>query len=115
MLLWWYIPRAGRKIFLLLHAKSVPAFAVLGVVNQVDTSAAVPYDPSPRRLSGEFGCGLPLGFGQGSACVTGSSMWATRVWTRSVVRSSDHPFKSSQNRFPPSPVNWKSNAPPVLI
>src|SRR5882762_7699646 len=117
MLLWWYCPRAGLKIACGLNAKSVPALAVAGqiVTPSVQSPTDLSYVPSPNRLSAELGCELPLGSGQGVACVTGSSMLATRVSMRIDVRSLDQSRSSSQNFTQPSPVKPKSKAVVELI
>src|ERR1035437_7064616 len=95
--------------------KSVPCAGVRGKLPTYAAASALPYDPSPYRLSGELGGGLlPATESNGSFCV-GSIMCATRVCTRPEVGSPNHSQISAQNvgaPGQPSPVKLKLNAAP---
>src|SRR3990172_2808352 len=106
---WWYVPRALLKFACDDQAKSVPAFAVLGTLPNPATIEASPNDPSPRRLSAEFGWGFPPR-GHGVFCVTGSSMFATRVCSRPVSIELNHTIISGHHATHPSPTNTKSRS-----
>src|ERR1035437_5338549 len=92
--------------------KSVPCAGVRGKLPTYAAASALPYDPSPYRLSGELGGGLlPATESNGSFCV-GSIMCATRVCTRPEVGSPNHSQISAHQALQPSPVKLKSNAAP---
>src|ERR1035438_7920227 len=75
--------------------------------------SAVPYDPSPIRLSGEFGGGLPPPTESNGSFWVGSIKCAIRVCTRPDVGSSNQVRCSGHHAVQPSPVNMKSNRAPV--
>src|SRR3954463_5264905 len=97
----------------------------MGMVPKPSTMLSSPKVPSPRRLSGEFGCGLPVlpaahvdvptDPQKGSACVAGSSSFAMRVWMTPVSMDSNQRGSSLHHWLQPSPTKTKSKAPPVDI